>query len=141
MRSAFVDTGGWGNLLVSSEPLHTVATGIINGIRRRGDSLVTTNYVLAEVSALLIRPLRVPRVRRLELLTEIRRSTWVEIVHIDADTDAKSWRLLERFADKDFSLVDASSFVVMEQLGLRYALTGDRHFEQAGFTRLLKPAG
>jgi predicted nucleic acid-binding protein len=40
--------------------------------------------------------------------------------------------------DKDFSLVDCSSFVLMKELGISAALTTDQHFEQAGFIRLLK---
>ena len=38
----------------------------------------------------------------------------------------------------DYSLCDAVSFVLMKQRGLREALTTDHHFEQEGFTRLLK---
>jgi predicted nucleic acid-binding protein len=41
--------------------------------------------------------------------------------------------------DKSWSLVDCSSFVVMQQRGIVEALTTDEHFEQAGFVRLLKP--
>ena len=33
------------------------------------------------------------------------------------------------------------SFVIMEERGLAEALTSDHHFEQAGFTVLLKPEG
>jgi predicted nucleic acid-binding protein len=40
--------------------------------------------------------------------------------------------------DKEWSLTDCISFVVMQQLQLSEALTGDRHFEQAGFRALLK---
>jgi uncharacterized protein len=40
--------------------------------------------------------------------------------------------------DKDWSLTDCISFVVMQQHGLKEALTADRHFEQAGFQILLK---
>lgn len=39
--------------------------------------------------------------------------------------------------DKEWSLTDCISFVVMRREGLTEALTGDRHFEQAGFTPLL----
>ncbi len=41
-------------------------------------------------------------------------------------------------SDKDWSLTDCISFVVMEQRGIVDALTGDHHFEQAGFRALLK---
>jgi predicted nucleic acid-binding protein len=40
------------------------------------------------------------------------------------------------FADTWFYL--ATPFVVMRDEDIRDALTGDRHFEQAGFTALLK---
>jgi len=40
-------------------------------------------------------------------------------------------------ADKSWSLTDCTSFVIMEDRGIRDALTGDRHFEQAGFRALL----
>lgn len=43
-----------------------------------------------------------------------------------------------RRPDKDWSLTDCISFVVMEGEGITDALTGDHHFEQAGFNCLLK---
>lgn len=39
--------------------------------------------------------------------------------------------------DKDWSLTDCISFVVMRDEGITEALTGDRHFEQARFIALL----
>jgi predicted nucleic acid-binding protein len=44
----------------------------------------------------------------------------------------------EQRADKGWSLTDCISFVLMEQRGIAEALTGDHHFEQAGFVALLK---
>jgi uncharacterized protein len=40
--------------------------------------------------------------------------------------------------DKGWSLTDCISFVVMQDRGITDALTADHHFEQAGFTALLK---
>lgn len=47
-------------------------------------------------------------------------------------------RLYRERPDKDWSLTDCISFVAMEERGIREALTGDHHFEQAGFVALLK---
>jgi uncharacterized protein len=46
--------------------------------------------------------------------------------------------LLEARPDKAWSLVDCSSFAIMQQQNMSQALTNDHHFEQAGFIRLLK---
>ena len=43
--------------------------------------------------------------------------------------------------DKEWSLTDCLSFIIMEDRGLTDALTADRHFIQAGFRALLRPAG
>lgn len=52
------------------------------------------------------------------------------------------WRrateLFGKRLDKEWSLTDCISFVVMQDEGILEALTGDHHFEQAGFSVLLK---
>ncbi len=45
--------------------------------------------------------------------------------------------LFSRRLDKDWSLTDCISFVVVRRHKLTDALTADRHFEQAGFKVLL----
>ena len=62
----------------------------------------------------------------------------VQIVPIDLSLEAAAWQLWKSRPDKEWSLVDCSSFIVMQQRGLTEALTTDHHFEQAGFVRLLK---
>ena len=46
--------------------------------------------------------------------------------------------LYDQRPDKEWSLTDCISFVVMTKQGITEALTGDHHFEQAGFVALLK---
>lgn len=40
--------------------------------------------------------------------------------------------------DREWSITDCASFLVMEQYGIREALTSNRHFEQAGFAVRLR---
>ena len=55
----------------------------------------------------------------------------------DGDLFARGLTLYRQRIDKAWSLTDCISFVVMADEGLTEALTGDRHFEQAGFRALL----
>jgi hypothetical protein len=41
-------------------------------------------------------------------------------------------------ADKEWSLTDCASFVIMKRMGIDRALTDDYHFMQNGFEALLK---
>jgi predicted nucleic acid-binding protein len=56
---------------------------------------------------------------------------------LDDDLLGRGVALYRARPDKEWSLTDCISFVVMEEQGLTDALTGDRHFEQAGFQALL----
>lgn len=138
MPDWFVDTSGWGNLFDATQPYHAKTATLYRIARQQNQRLITTNYVLTELVALLTSPLRVPRPQLLGFVSSIKRSPFVELVHIDADTDEKAWQLLSMRQDKEWSLVDCASFVLMQQRNIYQALTNDHHFEQAGFVRLLK---
>lgn len=138
MNKIFVDTSGWGNLVDTLQGFHTETKAIYLRAKQTNSRLVTTNYVVAELVALLSSPIRIPRDKSIRFIESIKNSSLVDIVHITEDLDAKSWDLLKNRADKTWSLVDCSSFVVMRENDISESLTADHHFEQAGFVRLLK---
>ena len=139
MDEVFVDTAGWAALFVRTEPQHAAAATLFRSWRRHGRRLITTNYVLTEVVALLTSPLRVPRDVQFRYVDGIRSAEYVDVIHVDSRVDAEGWALLRERPDKNWSLVDAVSFVVMRQRGISEALTTDQHFVQAGLVRLLTP--
>jgi predicted nucleic acid-binding protein len=53
------------------------------------------------------------------------------------DVFKEAWDFYKARTDKDWSLTDCTSFVVMKSRGIERAFTADRHFEQAGFTVLI----
>ncbi len=59
-----------------------------------------------------------------------------QIIKVSPEHFQRGLLLYEQRPDKAWSLTDCTSFVVMEQEGLREALTGDRHFAQAGFVAI-----
>jgi predicted nucleic acid-binding protein len=138
MADVFADTSGIANLVDRSEEFHEQAKELYDTLRSQSRSFVTTNYILAELIATLTRPLRTPRERVVEIVRNLKSSSSFQVLHVDEETDEDAFCLLSRRQDKEWSLVDCASFVLMERLGLTEALTTDHHFEQAGFTRLLK---
>ena len=138
MNEVFVDTSGWASFFIPTEPHYAKAVELMTRWRQQNWRVVTTNYVLSELVVLFTRPLRVSRSVILNYIQTIRSQIWVEVVHIDPSLDEAAWKLFGDRLDKEWSLVDCASFVVMQQRGLTDALAADRHFEQAGFVRLLK---
>ena len=137
-QTVFVDTSGWGHYFIRKEFLHREAQSLVYALRREGHRFVTTNYILAELVALMQSPLKRPRHEQIEAEESIREEAWIKIIYIDEALDQLAWKLFRSRRDKSWSLVDCASFVVMQQEHILYALSTDHHFEQAGFINLLK---
>jgi hypothetical protein len=70
-------------------------------------------------------------------LQQIWADAQIEIVTLNRALLAEAINFYQARPDKAWGLTDCVSFVIMEQRGVREALTADKHFEQAGFKRLL----
>ena len=62
----------------------------------------------------------------------------LEIVPASSDLVRKALELYLQYDDKEWSLTDCASILICRERGITEVLTGDRHFEQAGFTTLLR---
>lgn len=138
MNAIFADTSGWGHLVDAAQTHHALAANIYRQAREVGELIVTTNYVITELVALMNSPLRLSRTIMIGFIESLKNSPYVEIVHVPPEIDAQAWQMLKSRPDKEWSLVDCASFVIMRQRELIQALTTDHHFEQAAFMRLLK---
>ncbi len=133
-NSLFVDTSGWAAPVVRDTPNYQVLEAFSRNLVTGNRPLVTTNYVITELVALLTIRTRLSRPEVLHFINQIK--PLAQIVYIDAALDAAAWALLEQYDDKEWSLVDAASFVAMRQRGIAEAFTTDQHFIQAGFIRV-----
>lgn len=138
MVNLFVDTSGWGNLVDKSQPYHSLMVQLYRSAKQQNRRLITSNYIITEVVALFTSPLKLPRHQIISFVNSLKTSSYVEIIHINQEIDDLAWNLLSNREDKQWSLVDCSSFIIMNQNNILEALTNDVHFEQAGFIRLLK---
>lgn len=126
-----MDTSAWYPLADAGHPDHAAVAEALRERIAAGERIVTTNMVIAETQALLMR--RADRKVAMAFLDAVRQPpNRVEYATAEREEAAVD-RWLRRYSDQRFSLTDAISFVVMEELEVREALTLDRHFATAGF--------
>lgn len=129
----FADTSYLLALLNPNDEFHTAATALSATL---DEVVVTTMWVLTELGDALHQGRnRETFGRFLDTLGEHRD---FKIVPASSELFHRGIELFRARPDKDWSLTDCISFVVMTETGLSEALTGDKHFEQAGFKALLK---
>ena len=97
---------------------------------------MTTAWVLTEVGDALSAPEN--RTAFLQLVDTLLTSQDARILGPTPELFARGVELFRQRPDKEWSLTDCISFAAMLQEGITDALTGDHHFEQAGFRALLK---
>ena len=96
---------------------------------------VTTRWVLAEVGDGLSGEAN--RALAVRLIERVTASARFRVTRGSDDLFERGFDLYRQREDKSWSLTDGISFVGMADEKLTEALTGDRHFAQAGFTALL----
>ena len=100
------------------------------------DTMFTTEWVLMELADALCKARH--RQAFSALYQSLLTRSQVRIVNADHELFEEAFDLYKNRPDKDWSLTDCTSFIVMQRAGITQALTADHHFEQAGFVALLK---
>ncbi len=132
MKRLFADSFYFIALLNERDACHHRAAEVS---QESGAILFTTRWVLAEVADALCAP---AWRRQAGAFIEFVLTAPGFLVHGRSDElFARGMDLYRSRHDKEWSLTDCISFVVMADEGLAEALTGDRHFEQAGFKAML----
>ncbi len=134
MTSCFGDTSYFLALLIPADVSHASAR---RWAEQNRAPITTSEYVVVEVGNYLS-----PAPTRSlfsGFLKALRSDGRVSVVPASSDLLDRGAELYRSRSDKGWSLTDSISFVIMLDQGIREALTADHHFEQAGFTALLKP--
>ena len=126
--SVFVDTSVWFGAANIRDRLNARAKNILAGITVP----VLTDHVLVETWRLL--HARVHRQAAEQFWLGVRRGAAQLEKVLAVDLEA-AWTIGEAFPDQDFSIVDRTSFAVMERLGLARAASFDDHFAVYRFGR------
>ena len=133
MTRTFADTSFYVAAVNPRDALHDLANEQAGRLR---GTIVTTEYVLVEVGNWLARS--GDREVFVQLVRQVQADPRTAVVSSNSSLFQQGLDLYSHRLDKDWSLTDCISFVVMREYGLREALTADHHFEQAGFVALLK---
>jgi hypothetical protein len=135
-HKVFVDTSAWIALINSGDTLATQAKQILLRLNQQQMILVTTEFVLLEVADALCKTNL--RQKTYAYINGIKQATDViKIIPVEQSLLDRGWAIYHQYSDKDWGLTDCISFVLMRQEGITEAFTSDRHFEQAGFTKLM----
>lgn len=134
MMPVFADTSFYAALFHRRDHLHDEAQRIWADL---GARVVTTEFVLAELGALMRRePLRRAFV---DFVASNRADATTEIAPASTESFDGGLLLFAERPDKEWSLTDCISFYEMRRRGIVEALMSDAHFTQAGFRVLLSP--
>lgn len=119
--SLFVDTSAWYAAADRSDSSHDRAKTILS----RGEQLVTTDHILVETWLLLRHRLGRPAAER---FWEGLRAGVASIEMVTMADLESAWAIGRIFPDQDFSMVDRTSFAVMQRLGIQRVATFDNDF-------------
>ena len=133
MKPVFADTSYYIALLSEEDFYHDAAVAWSERLLGR---TVVTEYVLVELGSALSRSKF--RDRYVPLIENLLADSDTDFIAASPSLFRQGRQLFADRPDKDWSLVDCVSFVVMKQRRLKDALTTDHHFEQAGFRALLR---
>jgi hypothetical protein len=133
MRPLFADTSYFIAVLNTHDAAHRQA---VTANRDPERAIVTTEWVLTEVGNSMSKSGR--RRQFQELVRSLKRNDSVEVIPATSELFDRGCALYFSRPDKEWSLTDCISFAVMQDRNLTDVLTGDHHFEQAGFRALLR---
>ena len=133
--TVFLDTGFVIALLSPRDQYHAVAFRLAAEIRRQRTRIITSDAVLLEIGAALAKSAYRPAA--IKFIDGLRADPNVEIVSLDSRLLDVAYQLFRERPDKEWSLTDCVSFIVMREQRISQALAADDHFAQAGFVPLL----
>jgi len=123
-------------LLNKDDVWHDLAIKIRLDLIKKNYNFVTTKFILLEVGDALCSPM--VRENTDHFIANIAKVKYVEVISLSDGLLNDALALYQSRLDKSWGLTDCISFVVMQQENITKAFTTDKHFEQAGFIRLLK---
>ena len=131
----FADTWFWAALINKKDPEHSTAIALN---RKMGTSrIVTSQFVIIELFGFCCKLGEDVRIACCKFVKGLNSLPNISVVPYSDQQYDEAIQLYEKVSnDKQWSLVDCASFLIMEKEKITVAVTGDKHFTERGFTRL-----
>ena len=136
MKRVFLDTAYFIALAVKDDQHHAAALELAGQYDMPETELVTTRAIVLEIGNSLSKPRY--RQAAYEVFDALENDRRVVMIELEPRLISGACELFRQREDKEWSLTDCLSFLVMNEWGVTEALTTDIHFEQAGFKALLR---
>lgn len=127
-RLLFVDTSAWFAYVNRADPEHQRVRRVLDSF---DGSLLISNHVFDETVTLCRR--RLGHAIAKAVGETLRDRSLVELVRASAEDESAAWELFCERPDKEYSLTDCSSFVMMRRLEIDVAAAVDEDFRREGF--------
>jgi len=131
----FVDTSAHYALIDESDNNFRTAKNFIEFAEKNYISFFTSNFVVAETHALILKKSALGYKVAKKFLEEMRRNNKLP-ERITTKDEERAFEIITKYSDKDFTCTDATSFALMERLGVTRVFTFDSHFSQYGFQKV-----
>jgi predicted nucleic acid-binding protein len=116
---------------------HQKAIAFLPRIRSAAEVWVTEAVLIEVGNALSV----FNRAGAVQFIQQCYHTANIRVVSVDTSLLIRALQLYQRRPDKTWGVTDCISFIVMEDQGLRDAVTVDQHFHQAGFHAILLENG
>jgi len=134
--SVFVDASAFYALINKNDIFHEQAKVISSTLSKNNETLITSNYTLAETYTILRSKIGFDVASK--FAGEIKKNL-IQIIWVDEIIHNRAIEIfLEKKEPKDLSFFDCIDFALIESAGIEKAFSFDRHFEILGIP-LIKP--
>ena len=125
----FVDASALIGIFNKKDQYHLEAEKIYKKLKEKNLKLIISNYVAAEAHAVLLNKTK-DTTKGLYLLETLHDKAEFRVIFVESDMENNAIESLKSYKDKLWSITDMLSFLIMQELNLKYYFSFDSDFRQ-----------
>lgn len=124
----FIDTGAFYAFVDKNDAEHNKVVDIL---KSQNEQFITSNYIVDELTT-LFRFRRVPFEKFSPFIDSLWNEEICSIFRVTLEIDLAAWALMKKYKDHEFSFTDCTSFILMQEHGMKKVCSMDKHFQVMG---------